>query len=111
MLKEHERSDTVDRVLGRYPWLADEAISSDEDTESVPGGRTAPPPKKRSGTKKPQFSPAELQNRLPALRSTGSDGSRLRPVSYWVIAAGDTLTCSASWFLRRPLSLRASSKR
>lgn len=60
-------TDAIDRVLARYPWLADEPIGTD-DGLTEPLRRTASPPMRRPGTKEPQFSREQLQKRLPALR-------------------------------------------
>jgi len=60
--------EALDRVLDRYPWLADESLADGADAETVAGRRTAPSPKRRSGTTEPHFSRDDLQKRMPALK-------------------------------------------
>jgi hypothetical protein len=56
--------DAIVRLVHRYPWLADEPVTSDEPDPSRPS-RTANPPKRRRGTG--EIGQESLKERFPAL--------------------------------------------
>jgi hypothetical protein len=58
----------LEKLVERYPWLEDEPIQPDSELEVAMGRRTAPPPKRKSGTTELQFDRAQLQKRMPHLR-------------------------------------------
>jgi hypothetical protein len=60
-------SDTLEKLLDRYPWLSDEPPESDEENDDPDRPRrTAPPPKMRKG-KPAEPSKDQLQDRFPTL--------------------------------------------
>lgn len=60
--KLHGRRSPLERLLDRYPWLADAEPARENDR---PLGRTAPPPKKRRDGAAVQHSKASLEARFP----------------------------------------------
>lgn len=65
---DHEVSgmdDAIEKLVVRYPWLADD-LPSDDDVE-IPLRRTAPPPRKKKDGASPT-SRKDLEKRMPALR-------------------------------------------
>jgi hypothetical protein len=59
--------DAIEKLVARYPWLADDDLPSDDDVD-VPSRRTAPPPRKKMDTTQAKPSRKELEKRMPHLR-------------------------------------------
>jgi seryl-tRNA synthetase len=59
--------EAMEKMLARYPWLADDDLPTDDDADTPPKRRTASPPRKKKDSQ-PVQTRADLEKRLPHLR-------------------------------------------